>query len=282
MPETGRSATSTSARVLNPSQTNPRLRYEWDRGSEYELDTRLPVALEALIPEEELLHPDHRLFQIVHLITEYGWVALHHTLCDVDAALRAGRLPAAARSLERATQLADIPVNCVRLMADTLPQAAFLRLRERIPVSPSGLDSPGTRSLRKAGAAVWEAFDAAVRDHGLTLAQVALAAEPESPENSRAGDHAHLVDILLLLGRLDSRVMDWRQVHMTMIWKLLGGHPAAAHDSAGEDADRPMSMRGRPLANLERLAVRPLFAALWELSSEVYREMTGPSATGSY
>jgi tryptophan 2,3-dioxygenase len=58
-----------SGRVLNPSQPNPRLRYEWDRGSDYELDTRLPAALAALVPEEELLHPDHRLFQIAHLIT---------------------------------------------------------------------------------------------------------------------------------------------------------------------------------------------------------------------
>jgi len=74
-------------KTLNPSQQNPRLRYEYDRGSGYEAELRLTQALSALVPTDDLIHPDHRLFQVSHLITEYAWVAIHHTLCDLEAAL---------------------------------------------------------------------------------------------------------------------------------------------------------------------------------------------------
>jgi tryptophan 2,3-dioxygenase len=155
---------------------------------------------------------------------------------------------------------------------DTLPQASFLRMRERFPVSPSGLDSPGTRNLRKAAMATWDAFEGVVAARGLTLIELAPATESD-----HAGDRdvALIADVLTALGRLD-----WRQVHLTMVWKVLGGYPDLGAGPTGDlpesDGERPTSMRGRPIANLERLAVRPLFPKLWELSGDVYRVMSSP------
>ena len=79
--EGGKSGRPGAARqVLNPAETDPLLRYEFDRASNYEEDSRLTVALAALIPDDELINRDHRFFQIVHLITEYSWAAMHHEI----------------------------------------------------------------------------------------------------------------------------------------------------------------------------------------------------------
>src|ERR1700722_309453 len=95
-------------RTLNPAERNPRLRYEYDRGTGYENELHLTAALSALVPTDDLIHPDHRLFQISHLISEYAWVGIHHSMCDVEAALGNGGkedLIAAIHLLARATDL---------------------------------------------------------------------------------------------------------------------------------------------------------------------------------
>lgn len=73
--QTGRPGTA--RRVMNPDESNRLFVYEYDRGSNYEQDTRLTTALSALLPEDTLVHPDQRLFQTVHLITEYAWCDMH-------------------------------------------------------------------------------------------------------------------------------------------------------------------------------------------------------------
>ena len=255
-------------RTLNPSQSNSRLRYEFDRGSGYELEIRVTEALAALIPEDELLHSDHRFFQIVHLLTEYCWVAVHHGLCDLVEALDKGDPVAATRLLVRCTDTAALTVDCVRVLANSLSQLSFLRMRDNLTGGASGLESPGSRNIRRASHAVWAAFEAAVAAAGLTMTQLVEAAEPGGSEDLGT---AQFADVMVGMQRLDTQILEWKQVHINLVWQMLGGHPRAEETADGE---RPRSMRGKSISDVERLAVRPLFPKLWLQSTAVYREMT--------
>jgi len=253
-------------RVLNPAQPVPLLRYEYDRGSSYEIDTGIAIALSALVPEAELHHPDHRFFQLVHLITEYAWVGIHHEICRVAAALEAGDAGLAGRLLNRCAGLADAPVRMVRLFEETLPQASMLAMREKFPPKTTGLDSPGMRNLRRASRAVWAAFQSAVDDAGTSLPQLtAIINRPASRDTPDVAHLALLSGVMSGLQRLDAKVLEWKQVHITTVWMLIGGHPAAT-----DEADIPTSLRGRSVSYLERLAVVPLFPVLWRHTTAMF------------
>lgn len=256
-----------SARVLNPHQANHLLRFIYDNGSDYEHEIRLTEALAALVPESDLLHTDHRLFQIIHLITEYSWTAIHHTLCDLVSALSTNDLAHASRLADRCSRLAELPVVAVRLMHDTLSQFSFLTMRSQFRPGDSGLDSPGARGLRKASRAAWNAFEATLEQLGLNLDDLFKAADAQSSADMQTG---MVSSIMSGLYRFDSKVLEWKQVHMNMVWMLLGGR-IIEKDTQEE---RPLSQRGRPISDLERLAARPLFPLLWEHSTSVYHRFS--------
>ncbi len=261
-----------TARILNPDQTLPLLRFEYDRGSDYEHDTGVVAAIDALVPEPELLHPDHRFFQIVHLTTEYAWVGIHHDLCRVVEALNADDAGTASRLLQRCAGLAEVTIRAVRLFEETLPQASLLAMREKFSPKASGLDSPGLRNLRRSARAVWAAFEAALTDAGATLAQLTEQANaPVIPGLPHTARIALLSGVMNDLHRFDAKVLEWKQVHLAVVWMLLGGHPAA---TAADEM--PTSLRGRPVSDLERLTAAPLFPQLWRHSSHMYRQNPPP------
>jgi tryptophan 2,3-dioxygenase len=259
-----------SGKVLNPAQPNPLLRYEYDRGSNYEEDTRLATALSALVPEAELHSRDHRFFQVMHLVTEYSWVAVHHTLCDIEAALSGDQPVTARRLLDRAANLAELPVSCVRQLIRSLPQTGLLHMRGMFPPNTTGLDSPGARNLRRACSAVWSAFERA-----MARGEVDLAVLIEAASTVHRGDErtAVLADAMAGMYRFDQLVMEWKQVHLQMVWMMVGGQPFAA-ESADPPDDTPQtgpsSLRGRPVSDLERMAMRPMFPRLWQASTETF------------
>lgn len=260
-----------AGRVLNPSQANPLLRYEYDRGSNYEEDTRLTAALSALVPEAELHHPDHRFFQIVHLVTEYAWVAIHEDLCQAVAALDEDRLVGAVRLLHRATGMADVPLRAVRQFQEALPQLSLLAMRAAFPPNTTGLDSPGARNLRRACRAAWEAFEAVMERLAVDLDDLVAAAAPGYVENR---DRAVAAEVMAGLHRFDAKILEWKQAHLHMVWLLLGGQPYAGEEEAVDG--RPTSLRGRPISDLERMAARPMFPLLWQHSTAVFHRLTQP------
>ncbi|MGI8334800.1 hypothetical protein ACRYCC_33020 [Actinomadura scrupuli] len=255
-----------AGRVLNPAQPVSLLRFEYDRGNDYENDTGVVAAISALVPEAELVHPDHRFFQLVHLITEYAWVGIHHELCRVTAALGDGDIGTADRLLHRCVEIADLPIRSVRLFEETLPQASMLAMRENLSPTATGLDSPGLRNLRRAARAVWAAFESAIADADTTLTQLtAYTDAPVAPEAPHYARITLLTGVMNNLHRFDAKILEWKHVHLAVVWMLLGGHPAAT-----ADVEMPTSLRGRPVSDLERLAVKPLFPRLWKHSTDVY------------
>jgi tryptophan 2,3-dioxygenase len=267
---------ATVRQVLNPAESNPLLRYEFDGGSDYETDTRVTLALGALIPEAELRHPDQRFFQLVHLCTEYMWAAAHHEMVRATHAIDADNPADAALLLSRAGDLADVPVQLVRVMQVSFPQSSFLALRDGFPAQTTGLDSPGMRNLRRAARALWGAALAALDLAGVTLLEVRQTElDLQTQAAGAVADPGRaLRPVLAAAHQLDARVLEWKRAHILLVWMILGGLPDA-ETPAGSSEQVPTSLRGRPVTDLERLASKPLFPSLWQTSAEMFRAAVG-------
>ncbi|MFD6296459.1 hypothetical protein ACFWFU_16800 [Streptomyces sp. NPDC060235] len=267
--QTGRPGTA--RRVMNPDESNRLFVYEYDRGSNYEQDTRLTTALSALLPEDTLVHPDQRLFQTVHLITEYAWCDMHFEMRRAAGLLRDRDYLLAAQLLERASALGEVAVQAVRVLLEFLPQESLLTMRETFPENTTGLDSPGARNLRRAATALWQETEAAVTREGLDLRQLVVAqgrgAAPDRED--RAPDLALVRQALL---RLDGAVAAWKHHHLRLVWSQLGGHPEAGTAAAEDTRDGlPKSLRGQSTSGVRAMAERSLFPRLWDSVDDTYR-----------
>lgn len=267
--QTGRPGTA--RRVMNPDESNRLFVYEYDRGSNYEQDTRLTTALSALLPEDTLVHPDQRLFQTVHLITEYAWCDMHFEMRRAAGLLRDRDYLLAAQLLERAGALGEVAVQAVRVLLEFLPQESLLTMRETFPENTTGLDSPGARNLRRAATALWQETEAAVTREGLDLRRLVVAqgrgAAPDRED--RAPDLALVRQALL---RLDGAVAAWKHHHLRLVWSQLGGHPEAGTAAAEDTRDGlPKSLRGQSTSGVRAMAERSLFPRLWDSVDDTYR-----------
>lgn len=265
-----------SAHVRNWIDSEPSLAFQYDGTSSYETETRVPAALAALIPEDELMNPDQRLFQTSHLLTELAWCQMHFELRRVIAELDNGDYLMAGRLLQRVAQIGDTPVGATRLLLEALPQYALLDMRSRFAADASGLDSPGGRNLRVIAGAVWRAFEAATAREDLALSCFVENLARPVGQKPLSAEGAGLTTVYDGLHKVDAKVTEWRQVHMRLVWSQLGGHPGAEREHEHEVArELPTSMRGRPISDLQRMADRPLFPKLWNVIADSFKCMGG-------
>ncbi len=109
----------------------------------------------------------------------------------------------------------------------------------------SGFDSPGFRELRRRAPGLYEAFERWLAADGATL----VAAYTDE----RA--HADAFDLAEALIELDERIAIWRDLHVKMVQRAIGGGS--------------IGTQGTPVAVLQGLTERRLFPALWELRNEL-------------
>jgi hypothetical protein len=265
--------------VLNPDEPDRLLRFEYDRDSDYEAEVGITLALQALVPQSKLLNADHRMFQVVHLVSEYAWCSMHHELCRVCAALDEDDFALASRLLDRTVGLGEFPVQTVRLLQESFSQASFLRMRELLMANSTGLDSPGRRNLRRVCTAVWRAFEAALERH--SVSQRDLIEEFGRLEGPTPGERlAALAEVRNGIHLLDCKSMEWNQLHLRLVRSHIGGHPTARRGDASEKPAEPLSMRGAPISTLERLAEHSLFPGLWRSIDETYQRASHPVEEG--
>lgn len=224
--------------------------------------------LPAIRPLDELPHPDFLLFQTLHVMTELCWYDMHFEMTRAAAALDAGGYGEAVRLLERSVRLQRLTSEHLAHLRDSITQADFLLIREQLPGNDSGLDSPGARNLHRVARHVWLRFSEATRRHGVApvdLFGVATAGVPPVD-----GEVSGLAGVARTLMSLDDALMDWQQVHQRLVWSRVGGHPAfRGTGRAGDPADGPTGMSGRPVDLLDKFAVRLHFPELWRAAQTV-------------
>lgn len=283
---------------MNPTETERLLRFEYDRGTVYEEDSGASKVLDVLIPEGDLIDHDQRLFQIQHLKTELSWYAIHFEIRGVIKALQNDDFSRASSLMERIILLADAPYSALRLFVNTLTQSSLLRMREQLPEGATGFDSPGMRNLKLVTRALWKAFVESLESHNHTPESLAILRSNSERIEILPDRLALLSHVYDGIQKFDVKLMEWKQLHLRMVWGHLGGafahldesnelidyqfeksrscryqNSAEVSDETGYNYEIPTSLRGRPVTDLQRVTVAPFFNDLWKIPDVIYKHI---------
>jgi tryptophan 2,3-dioxygenase len=205
--------------------------------SDYERYLRTDELLRLQKTAGEMHHRDELLFTTVHQTSEL-WLKL--ACFEVEEAARAG-LDASLRCLARAT-------HCLRLITEALPMLEhmspweFHEVRSQLGHG-AGFDSPGFRRLHGLAPALWERFERELG--GLHLVELHV----------HGRDHERLYLLAEALLDLDEAAVIWRQRHLTMIERLIGGGV--------------IGTKGTPVEVLRGLLGVRWFPDLWQVRNEL-------------
>ncbi|CAI8732587.1 MULTISPECIES: hypothetical protein [Bacillus] len=284
-------------KYMNPKENERSLRFEYARETVYEEDSGISKVLDVLIPEDELIDHDQRLFQIQHIKTELTWYTIHFEIRAVIEALRNEDYSRADSLMERIILLADAPYRALRVFVNTLTQSSLLRMRAKLPEGATGFDSPGMRNLKLVTKVLWKELVKALKEHGYTPKSFAILRSDTERISILPDRLALLSHVYDGIQKFDVKLMEWKQLHLRMVWGHLGG--ASAHieesielmdhhvrkskscpygntkdtDKNEDDFGIPTSLRGRPVTDLQRVTVAPFFPELWKIPDVVYQHM---------
>jgi tryptophan 2,3-dioxygenase len=212
-------------------------------GSDYENYLRTEELLSLQKTPEEMVHRDERLFQTVHQSSEL-WLKL--ACFEIDEAivlLGSGEIRRALRLLGRANHCIVIVAEALHVL-ERLSPWEYHEVRKALGHG-SGFDSPGFREFRARAPRLWAAFEQTRERSGLTLAEAYI----------EAAAHPDMYDLAEALIELDERTAIWRDVHVKMVQRVIGGGAVGT--------------QGTPVAVLAGLTASRLFPALWDVRNRL-------------
>jgi tryptophan 2,3-dioxygenase len=186
-----------------------------------------------------MVHRDERLFQTVHQSSEL-WLKL--ACFEIDEAI----VLLGDDEIRRALRLLGRANHCIVIVGEALHVLERLSPWEYHEVRKalghgSGFDSPGFREFRARAPRLWAAFEGTRGRSGLSLAEV----------YTTAVSHPDMYDLAEALIELDERTSIWRDVHVKMVQRVIGGGA--------------IGTQGTPVAVLAGLTKSRLFPALWDV-----------------
>lgn len=199
--------------------------------------------------EDQRVHRDELLFQVVHQSTEL-WLKL--ACAEIDQAAVA----LADDDHDGAIALVDRAVLAMRFITDELDMMTHLspwdfQLIRTVLGHGSGADSPGWRAVRSSSKALWAAFDQWRSRHGVDLIEQYRAERP--------GSGFRVSEALIAW---DEGVSLWRVRHYKMTTRVIGGEVRGT--------------QGTPVDVLVRLIDFKFFPELWQVRTTL--TLTGPMA----
>jgi tryptophan 2,3-dioxygenase len=205
--------------------------------SDYERYLRTDELLALQKTPEERIHRDELLFQTVHQSSEL-W--LKHACAEVATAadcVRDGDYEKAERLLRRA-QLAAHFITDQLEMLEQLSPWEYQTIR-RVLGHGSGFDSPGMREVRRVSPPLWDAFVAALEQHGLDPVEV----------YRRGDEFESLFQLAEALTGWDEQITVWRIRHYKTVARIIG--------------DEVVGTQGTPVEVLGRLIHKNMYPELW-------------------
>lgn len=214
-----------------------------DAASDYERYLNTDELLSLQKNPDEWVHRDELLFQVTHQSSEL-WLKLAWN--DAEEATRLieeGDRKGALRLLRRATL-------CIRFL---IPQLEMLERMSpweyqeirKVLGHGSGFDSPGWNELRRVFPRLGQAFHAARREEGLSLAELYV----------QGRDHEDLYQVAEALLDLDEQAQLWRMRHFQVVARVIG--------------DKVVGTQGTPVELLGKLITKTAFPELWEVRNEL-------------
>ena len=244
--------------------------------TDYEKYIRTDELLLLQKPREVRAHPDELLFQVIHQTFELWFKTSLDAVDEIAAeveAVTAMDVQSLARQLFRPEAIALTVLGNAGLKAGDFDRSRQLLARvnlilqvltEQLAVletmNPidyhtirlalgrgSGQDSPGFNAMLRIGEPLWEAFEVAQKQTGVSLMDL-----HQTPKR-----HADLFRTMQGFMELDERFVRWRFCHFQLVRRMIG-----------EDVK---SLKGIPAAQLIHGMREYLFPELWQVINDVTR-----------
>jgi tryptophan 2,3-dioxygenase len=212
-------------------------------GTDYENYLRTDELLALQKTPAEMGHRDELIFQTVHQTSELWLKLCCHEVDESIALLDAGEGRSAVRLLARAGHVITLVTESLHVLERMQPWD-FHGVRRALGHG-SGFDSPGFRELRGRAPGLYAAFERWLAGSGATLVTAYTDARAH-------GDAFDLAEVLI---ELDERIAIWRDLHVKMVQRAIGGGS--------------IGTQGTPVAVLQGLTERRLFPALWDVRNEL-------------
>jgi tryptophan 2,3-dioxygenase len=211
--------------------------------SDYERYLRTDELLSLQKRPEEMASRDELLFQTTHQSSEL-WLKL--ACFEVETAtehMRRGELASAVRLLRRATECIELITTQIHMLEHMSPWE-YQDVR-RVLGHGSGFDSPGFEGVRRVSPPLGEAFDALLRERGLTVVEL----------YRRGRELEELYQLAELLIEWDERVTLWRVHHFKLVERIIGGEVVGT--------------QGTPVEVLGNLVHKSRFPELWRARNQL-------------
>ena len=214
-----------------------------DARSDYERYLNTDGLLSLQKTADEWVHRDELLFQVTHQTSEL-WLKLAWNDAEEAARLVEEGDPRAAVRLLRRSSL------CIRFLVPQLEMLEHMSPWEYQEIRQvlghgSGFDSPGWTELRRVFPRLGQAFHAARRAAGLTLAELYV----------HGREHEDLYQLAEALLELDEQAQLWRMRHYQVVARVIG--------------DSVVGTQGTPVELLGRLVTKTSFPELWQVRNEL-------------
>ena len=199
--------------------------------TDYERYLRTDELLSLQKEPEAAAHRDELLFQVIHQSSEL-WLKL--ACFEVETAtglIDRDDLWSAVRLLRRATDAVDL-VNANTRMLEHLAPWDYHGVRPSLGHG-SGFDSPGFRRTHELSPKLGEAFERLLARRAVSLPDV----------YKHAHDHEDLFQIAERLLDWDQRLILWRDLHLKLVERVIGGHVIGTQGTPVEVLSRRINVR---------------------------------------
>ena len=192
---------------------------------------------------DEWVHRDELLFQVTHQASELWLKLASSDAAEAVRLIEEGDLPGSHRLLRRSALCIRFVIAQLEMLEHMSPWE-YQEIR-KVLGHGSGFDSPGWNELRHAFPRLGQAFHAARRAAGLSLAELYV----------QGREHEHLYQLAEALIELDEQAQHWRLRHYQVVARVIG--------------DKVVGTQGTPVELLGRLVAKTSFPELWEVRNEL-------------
>jgi tryptophan 2,3-dioxygenase len=206
--------------------------------SDYERYLRTDELLALQKSPQEQVHRDELLFQTVHQASEL-WLKLAWSEAEEATRLiEQGELEAAERLLRRSLLCLDYVISQLEMLEQLSPWE-YQAIR-KVLGHGSGFDSPGFRQIRRVTPPLGQAFQARLRETGLSVVEL----------YRQGREQEDLYQLAELLIGWDERITLWRMRHYLVVARVIG--------------DSVVGTQGTPVELLGGLIKQRFYPELWQ------------------
>lgn len=211
--------------------------------SDYEHYMGTEALLKLQKPEDQMVHHDELMFQVVHQSWELWCKLILYELRSVGRLLDEDRLIEAYPLLTRCSQALQLNSKAMHVL-ETMTPWDFHVIRAALGQG-SGAESPGFRQIQQKAPALWPHVEKLVKRRNTSLLEVYT--QPQR--------HPDLLRLLEHMTDLDMFFHIWRLNHLAMVKRIIG-----------RDVK---SLKGYAVHQLEADVQGVLWPALWKVRNEI-------------